>query len=143
MADRAGSAEGDFAVAGHRHRPLGLRAAPDVVPSTAPNAFATVRQQVPLKLAQRSHRARVSRTAPLAQYPTSMELHVVFEPDEEGWVRASIEELPGVISCAPTHDEARELIRDALAEWLAALTSSERAAISAEAIRETLTLSVA
>jgi predicted RNase H-like HicB family nuclease len=48
-----------------------------------------------------------------------------------------------VITCAPTHDEARELVRDALDEWLAALTSEERAAIGPEATRETLTLSVA
>lgn len=72
-----------------------------------------------------------------------MELHVVFEPDEDGWVRATIEELPGVISCAPTLDEARELVRDALGEWLQALTSEERATIGAGATRETLTLSVA
>ncbi len=72
-----------------------------------------------------------------------MELHVVFEPDEDGWVRATIEELPGVISCARTLDEARELVRDALGEWLQALTSEERATISAGATRETLTLNVA
>ncbi len=72
-----------------------------------------------------------------------MELHVVFEPDEKGWVRATIEELPSVITCAPTLEEARELIRDALDEWLAALTSSDRATIGSEATRETLTLSVA
>jgi predicted RNase H-like HicB family nuclease len=72
-----------------------------------------------------------------------MELHVVFEPDEEGWVRATVEELPGVITCAPTLEEARELIRDALDEWLAALTSEERATVGSEATRETLTLSVA
>ena len=73
----------------------------------------------------------------------SMELHAVFEPDEEGWVRATIEELPGVITCAPTLEEARVLVRDALAEWLAALTTTERAAIGAQATRETLTVSVA
>ena len=72
-----------------------------------------------------------------------MELHVVFEPDEEGWVRATVEELPGVITCAPTLDEARKLVRDALDEWLQALTSAERVTIGAEATRETLTLSVA
>jgi predicted RNase H-like HicB family nuclease len=72
-----------------------------------------------------------------------MELHVIFEPDEDGWVRASIEELPEVITCAPTLDEARELVRDALTEWLSALTGDERAAVSAGATRETLTLSVA
>ena len=80
---------------------------------------------------------------PGAKYPVSMDLHVVFEPDEQGWVRATIEELPGVITCAPTVHEARELVRDALDEWLAALTSEERAAIGPEATRETLTLSVA
>ncbi|MBA3428481.1 MAG: hypothetical protein H0U07_07920 [Actinobacteria bacterium] len=31
-----------------------------------------------------------------------MDLHIVFEPDEQGWVRATSEELPGVITCAPT-----------------------------------------
>lgn len=72
-----------------------------------------------------------------------MQLHVVFEPDEGGWVRATVEELPGVITCAPTLEEARELIRDALDEWLAALTSAERATVGSEATRETLTLSVA
>jgi predicted RNase H-like HicB family nuclease len=72
-----------------------------------------------------------------------MELHVVYEPDEEGWVRASIEELPGVITCAPTLEEARVLVRDALNEWLEALTSDERATLSDDATRETLTLSVA
>jgi predicted RNase H-like HicB family nuclease len=77
------------------------------------------------------------------QYALTVELHAVFEPDENGWVRASIEELPGVISCAPTIDEARQLIRDALDEWLAALTTDERAAVSEDATRETLTLRVA
>lgn len=72
-----------------------------------------------------------------------MELHVVFEPDEKGWIRATVEELPGVITCAPTLDEARELVRDALDEWLKALTSAERATIGTDATRETLTLSVA
>jgi predicted RNase H-like HicB family nuclease len=72
-----------------------------------------------------------------------VELHVVFEPDEEGWVRARIEELPGVITCAPTLDEARALVRDALDEWLRALTSAEQATIGAGATRETLTLRVA
>lgn len=79
----------------------------------------------------------------MLDYSLGMELHVVFEPDEEGWVRATIEELPGVITCAPTLEEAREQIRDALNEWLAALTSAERAAVGSDATRETLTLSVA
>ena len=94
-----------------------------------------------------SSRSEVTRRSiprrPVAQYATAMELHVVFEPDEAGWVRATIEELPGVITCAPTIEEARKLVRDALDEWLLALTSDERAAIGSDATRETLTLSVA
>jgi hypothetical protein len=46
-----------------------------------------------------------------------MDLRVAFEPDERGWVRATIEELPGAL------DEARGLVRDALEEWLARLMS--------------------
>jgi predicted RNase H-like HicB family nuclease len=35
--------------------------------------------------------------------------------------------------CAPTIEEARDLVRDALDEWLAALTSEERASIGPDA----------
>ena len=41
---------------------------------------------------------------------------------------------------APTLDEARELVRDALDEWLVSLTTTERATIGSQATRETLTL---
>lgn len=58
-------------------------------------------------------------------------------------MRATIEELPGVITCAPTLGDARELVRNALDEWLQALTSTERPAIASEAMRETLSLSLA
>ena len=54
---------------------------------------------------------------------------------------ARIEEIPEVITCAPTQAEAREMIRDALSEWLAALTTSATGLPASE--RETLTLSVA
>lgn len=129
-------------MARHRDRSLGGRTAPDVMTSAMPDEVAAVVDQVPLEHAKRRHVTEYPwRLA--AQYAMGMELHVVFEPDEGGWVRATIEELPGVITCAPTRDEARELVRDALNEWLHALTSAERATIGAEATRETLTLSVA
>ncbi len=103
-------------------------------------------QPLALRCCSSSRSAVTRRSIPsrlAAQYDLAVELHVVFEPDEAGWVRATIEELPGVITCAPTRDEARALIRDALDEWLAALTSTERATIGSEATRETLTLNVA
>lgn len=110
-----------------------------------PHQQAVVGNKVPLEIAKRRHPASIGDGDEASGgYPTcAMELHVVFEQDEQGWVRATIEELPGVITCAPTHAEARALIRDALGEWLQALTSEERATIGAEATRETLTLSVA
>ena len=67
----------------------------------------------------------------------------MYEPDEEGWVRATIEEIPSVITCAPTRGEAGVAIRDALNEWLAALASGTTATSGQELARETLTLSVA
>ena len=126
----------------HRHGPLRVRAAPDVVTSPVADPFAATGDHVPLELAEGGHASEYPlRQA--AKYPMRMDLHVVFEPDEQGWVRATIEELPGVITCAPTIDEARDLVREALDEWLSALTSEERASIGPDATRETLTLSVA
>lgn len=50
-----------------------------------------------------------------------MELHVLYESDEAGWVTASLWEIPEVVTCGRTQDEAREMVRDALAEWLLAV----------------------
>ena len=69
----------------------------------------------------------------------TLSLTVVYEPVEDGWIQATIGELPGVITAAPTHAEAKELIVDALREWLLALGEGaaevERAA---NAVREPL-----
>ena len=51
-----------------------------------------------------------------------------FEPVEDGWVQATIDELPGVITAAPSHDEAKELLADALHTYLLALGDLEQAA---------------
>ncbi len=56
---------------------------------------------------------------------------------------ATIEELSGVITCAPTLEEARELVRDGWPNRLSALTGTEPASIGEQATRETLTVSVA
>lgn len=47
-------------------------------------------------------------------------LTVVYEPVEGGWVQARIAELPAVITAGRDHDEARDLVLDALREYLAA-----------------------
>jgi predicted RNase H-like HicB family nuclease len=42
----------------------------------------------------------------------------VYEDVENGWVQARLVEIPGVITAAPTRDEATEMLLDALAEYL-------------------------
>lgn len=130
-------------MAWHRDGAFSGGASPDVVAGAVTDAFAAVLAKVELERSKRGHPAEYGDQQERTRYAWSVELHVVFEPDEKGWVRATIEELPGVITCAPTLVEARELVRDALAEWLASLTSSERASVGVNATRETLTLSVA
>lgn len=48
-----------------------------------------------------------------------------FEAVEDGWVQATIDELPGVITAGPSHDEAKELLVDALHTYLLALGDLE------------------
>ncbi len=45
----------------------------------------------------------------------------VYETVDEGWTQARIEELPAVITAAPTLEEAKELLVDALHEYLRSL----------------------
>ena len=51
-------------------------------------------------------------------------LTAVYEPVEEGWVQARLVELPAVITAAPTLAVARELLADALREYLLSLAES-------------------
>jgi predicted RNase H-like HicB family nuclease len=47
-------------------------------------------------------------------------LTVAFEAVEDGWVQARIVEIPGVITAGRDRAEARELVVDALREYLLA-----------------------
>jgi predicted RNase H-like HicB family nuclease len=67
----------------------------------------------------------------------------VFEPVEDGWVQARIEELPGVITAAPSADEAKELLLDALREYLSSFeTPAEARQLVDEQRREALNVIV-
>jgi predicted RNase H-like HicB family nuclease len=50
-----------------------------------------------------------------------MHLTAVNEPVETGWTQARILELPAVITAGPTPEEAKELLLDALREYLLAI----------------------
>lgn len=54
------------------------------------------------------------------------ELTAVFEPDEDGWIFAYIEEMPGVFTCGRTREEATSLLPDALREYLLAIGQSQQ-----------------
>ncbi len=72
-----------------------------------------------------------------------MSVHVsltaVYEPVEEGWVQARIQELPAVITAGPSLDEAKALLLDALREYLLSLDEAASAdAADGPATREPL-----
>ena len=52
---------------------------------------------------------------------SSIPLSILYETVEDGWIQARIEELPAVITAAPTRPEAREQVLDALREYLLSL----------------------
>ncbi|HEY2537863.1 MAG TPA: type II toxin-antitoxin system HicB family antitoxin [Solirubrobacteraceae bacterium] len=47
-----------------------------------------------------------------------LNLTIVYEPDEDGWIMVSIPEVPGVLSQGRTREEAREMVLSALNDWL-------------------------
>lgn len=65
----------------------------------------------------------------------SFPVDIVYSDAGEGWVMASIPQLPGAFSQGRTRDEARENVRDALRELLLARAQ--------ESPDDTLTLTIA
>ncbi len=51
----------------------------------------------------------------------------VYEVVDDGWTQGRIVEIPGVITAAASRDEARELLRDALREYLASFMENDPA----------------
>ena len=59
-------------------------------------------------------------------------LTVVYESVEGGWTQATIAELPGVITAAPSREEAKALVVDALHEFLRSLEQDPQVAPGAD-----------
>jgi hypothetical protein len=70
----------------------------------------------------------------------SLELSIVYEAVENGWTQARIAEYPAVITAAPTREGAKELVLDALKEYLLSLADNEPIA-GGERDRVALTIS--
>lgn len=47
-----------------------------------------------------------------------LQLTPVYEDVDGGWTQVRLAEMPGVITAAPTREQARELLLDALREFL-------------------------
>jgi predicted RNase H-like HicB family nuclease len=69
----------------------------------------------------------------------TLNLTIVYEPGEDGWIVVSIPEVPGVLSQGRTREEARENIIDALTLML----SPEPSDALDEREREALQLTIA
>lgn len=58
--------------------------------------------------------------------PDQLDLTIVYEPGEEGWIISSIPGVPGVLSQGRTREEARENVIDALRLMLSPEPDDER-----------------
>jgi predicted RNase H-like HicB family nuclease len=50
----------------------------------------------------------------LEEFPMKHDYHVVYTPIEDGWIMATVPELPGAITQGRDMDEARVNIREAI-----------------------------
>ena len=69
-------------------------------------------------------------------------LTAIYEPVENGWTQARIQEIPGVITAAPTREEAKEMLLDALREYLLAFEETARTVPAADSHSERIELVV-
>jgi hypothetical protein len=70
-----------------------------------------------------------------------LQLTPVYEQVEGGWTQAGLLELPGVITAAPSREEAQDMLVDALREFLLSFSDGVTPATAA-ASPEGLTLTV-
>jgi hypothetical protein len=70
----------------------------------------------------------------------ALELSIVYETVDDGWIQARIAEYPAVITAGPTRDVAKELVLDALREYLVSLAdSAPEQGVEREAVAVTIT----
>jgi predicted RNase H-like HicB family nuclease len=50
----------------------------------------------------------------------------VFTPDQNGWTMTQLAQWPAVVTCGPTVEEARALLRDAVGEMIASYRDEGR-----------------
>jgi len=73
---------------------------------------------------------------------TRLTLTAIYEQVEEGWVQARLAELPAVITAAPTLEEAKDWLGDALSEYLLSLSDPDLLSLPDEAATSRLPLDI-
>jgi predicted RNase H-like HicB family nuclease len=76
----------------------------------------------------------------------SLNLTIVYEEGNDGWIVVSIPEVPGVLSQGRTREEAREMVLSALSDWLRFYFEEQGPSVKeipAEAERESVHLTFA
>ena len=67
---------------------------------------------------------------------TTLTWTAVFDEVEDGWIQGRIAELPGVITAAPSLEQAKDDLVDALHEYLASLAEPSNETATDSGIRE-------
>lgn len=67
-----------------------------------------------------------------------LRLTAVFEPDDDGWIYTRVLEIPGVNTSARTEAEAKEMLEDAVREFVASLADTAERERSPDTRYETL-----
>lgn len=70
--------------------------------------------------------------------PEQLDLTIVYEPSEEGWIVATIPEIRGVFSQGRTREEARANVIDALRLMLSPLPGADEDGLEREALHLTI-----
>lgn len=65
-------------------------------------------------------------------------LTAIYETVDEGWTQARLREIPAVITAARTRGEAKELLQDALREYLLSLGDDQGSSTPVPADADTL-----
>ena len=68
------------------------------------------------------------------------EYTVVYQPIEDGWIMATIPELPGAVTQGRTMKEAREMIKEAVALLLESYRENAAKEAPSNAVWETLSV---
>jgi predicted RNase H-like HicB family nuclease len=67
---------------------------------------------------------------------------VLYQPIEDGWIMATVPELPGAITQGRNMEEAREMIKEAVELLLQSYRENAAKDLAGNAIWETLTVDV-